>query len=471
MGQVTRRGRRNVPNWREPHWSEGMLLLPQHLQVSHRYWEAMLGEAWRTSNAFSWGFDELILSDAQIREGEIGVERATLRTHDGTWAVVPENAEIAPRKLDEHLAGSPDGLMVYLAVPRLREHRPNAQYTTEKDGQQTRYRVERVELWDENTGDNAQQVETHALQTCLLFGAESERPGYETLPMARVYLSGEEGGVPKRDASYVPPLMRMGASDDLQRLIRDVVHEAGARARELAAEAKKEGMKLSSGVGEHIERLLMLHTLNQALGWFRQVMAIPEARPHVVYAELCRLAGSLSIFSDDLVIMDYPPYDHFRIGENFGQVCGHILELFQRLSVGRVKWRDFQPRDDGEGLQVPLEEDWVARRRDLYVGVVCTSMDEAELDMLLKGLNWKIASIGEVDQLYRAGLPGLTLRPVRTATGILPGDAAIKYYQIMYDEERWPKIEANKVLAIRYSPDAQSKLEDIAFRIYVVLEK
>ncbi len=464
-----------MPHWREPHWAEGMLLLPQHLQAAHRFWDTMLGAAWDTSNPFSWGFDELVLSDAQIRNGIVGVERCRARTPQGTWVCVPENTHIAPRPLGDALTRSPDGLTVYLAIPKLHEIRPNAAYEAPADGRPMRFCVEPLELRDENTGDNAQQIDIHVLSARLLFGDESRAPGFELLPVVRVLLSGEEGGIPRRDETFVPPLLRVGAWPELQRMVAAVVHEASARNRELAAEAKSHEMSFRSGIEEHTERLLMIHVLNQSLGYLRQMVAVAETRPFTAYVELCRLAGQLSVFNPDRdvnpdrSVKDYALYDHAELGKNFSLLCKHIHELLRAFSIGLVKWRDFEARPRGEGLQVALEDDWLTGRRDMYVGVHCSTMDDTELDGVLKGMNWKIAALEEVDMLFQAGLLALELRPVRGATGILPASPDIKYYRIMHDPERWPKVEAGKVLAIRYAPDVHTKLEGIRFRIYVVL--
>ncbi len=458
-------------NWKEPHWSEGMLLLPQHLQNAQRYWEGLLGAAWQTSAPFSWGFGELVLSDAQIRDGVLVVERCRLRTPEGTWIVVPDNTEIAPRPFLDQLERSPEGMLAALAVPRLHEIRPNATYDAGTDGQPTRYLIEPLDRKDENSGDNPQQIEVHSLRGRLLLGEEINTPGYEAVPMVRLYLSGEEGGAPRRDELFIPPLIWVSASEDLCRMIREVLHEIGARSKELAAEAEKREMSFRSGVEEHVERLMMLHVLNESLAWLRQFSTIRELRPYVLYAELCRLAGMLSVFSSERLVMEYPVYDHSRIGENFRLVCDHIRALLRPFGPGLVKWRDFQPRETGDGLEVTLEEEWLSESCELYVGIHCKTMDDTELDQLLKSMDWKIASSQDVDQRFTGGLNGLELRPVRTATGILPSSPEIKYYQVFRDAELWPKVRETRTLAIRYSPAGQARLEGMLFRIYVMMSR
>lgn len=461
-----------MADWREPHWSEGMLLLPQHLQNAHRYWDTMLGAAWSSGAPHSWGFDELVISDEQIRDGVIQVERCRLRTPDGTWVMVPDNAEIAARPFVEALEASPDGMMVHLAIPRLHEIRPNAAYDVQSNGRAMRYLIEPLERRDENTGDNVQQIEVHSLRGRLLLGDERETPGFECVPMARLFLSGEEGGAPRRDETFIPPLLRIGASADLMRAINAVMHDVGARNRDLASEANKREMRLGSGSPEHIERLLMLHVLNEASAWFRQLLALADLRPWFAYMGLCRLAGQLSVFNIDRSVMEYPIYDHWKLGENFLQVCEHIRVLLRALGVGRVKWRDFASREAGDGLQVDLEEDWLSDRCEMYIGVHCSSLNEVELDQLLVGrMNWKIASLDDVDRVFTAGLAGLQLQPVRTAKGILPTSAEIKYYKVTRDSSLWLKIVDTRILAIRYTAQGQEQLErsDIRFRVYVIM--
>lgn len=461
-----------MPVWKEPHWSEGMLLLPQHLQNAHRYWESMIGACWQASAPFPWGFAEVVISDPQIRDGVLAIERCRMRTPEGTWIVVPDNTDIAPRPFLDVLGRAPAGNMTAaLAVPRLHEIRPNASYEVRGDGQPIRYQIEPLERKDENSGDNPQQIEVHSIQGRLLLGDEINIPGFEAVPLAKLYLSGEEGGVPRRDESFIPPLLCVGASAELQHMVKQVLHEIGARNKELASEAEKREMSFRSGLAEHVERLMMLHVLNESLGWLRQTSVIGELRPYEVYAELCRLAGRLSVFNTGRAIMEYPIYDHLKIGENFRLVCDHIRALLRPFGPGVVKWRDFQPRPAGNGLQVALEEEWLAEGCEMYVGVHCKTMDEMELDQLLKRMDWKIASLDDVDQRFTAGLNALELRPVRTATGILPSSPEIKYYQVFRDAELWPSVRSTKTLAIRYSPAGQARLEGMLFRIYIVVNR
>jgi type VI secretion system protein ImpJ len=454
-------------NWKEPHWSEGMLLLPQHMQIAHRFWDAMVAAVW-DSSPFSWGLAELVLAEAQIRNGSFAVQRCTLRTPDGTWLVVPDNAEVADRRFGEWLDKSPDGMLVYVGVPRLHEIRPNATCEVGTDGRPVRYFVEALERNDENTGENAQQVEVHSYRGQLFFGDESKTPGYETIPIARLYRSGEEGGAPRRDTTYIPPVLRIGASDELMRMLKEIVNDVGARATELAAEVGKREMSFRSGAAEHVERLLMLDTLNTATAYFRQVAGVLDYKPHAVYLELCRLAGQLAVYSDPRSAPEYPIYDHYALTEQFRLICEHIRALLRPFATGNLQWRDFVPRESGKGLRVAIDEAWLSDQCEMYVGIHDPAHDDVELDRLLKSMNWKIASEEDVDGRYDAGLHGLSLQPVRAAMGVLPAGKDIKYYQVFRDDEVWPKVKVSQTLAIRYSPAGQARLEGIKFKVYVV---
>jgi len=458
-----------VPIWKEPHWSEGMLLLPQHLQVAQRHADAQMAAAWDHAAPFAWGFAALEIPEPAIRNGVVGVARCRLRTPEGTWVVVPDNTEVAERPFEEELDKSPDGMLVHLAVPRLHEVRPNASYEPVIDGQPTRYLIEPLERKDENSGDNPQQIEVRSFQGRLLLGGEAQLPNFESVPIARLFRSGEEGGAPRLDVSFIPPLLRIGASPELMSWLKLVLNDLGARNKELAAEVAKREMNFRSGVEDHLERLLMLHVLNQGLAWLRQLLAVDDTRPHVAYAELCRLAGQLSVFSGERRVLEYPTYDHRKLGEIFKLVCEHVRALLQPFGPGVIRWRDFGPRETGTGLQVQLEPDWLTDRCEMYVGVHCGTLDEHELDRLLRSLDWKIAALEDVDTRFTGGLPGLELRPIRTATGLLPASKEIKYYQVMRDAELWPRVKESRLLAVRYSPAGQAKLEGVSFRVYVVM--
>jgi type VI secretion system protein ImpJ len=250
--------------------------------------------------------------------------------------------------------------------------------------------------------------------------------------------------------------------------MKEVLHDIAARDRELAAETQRREMSLRSGVPDDTERLLMLHVLNESLAVLHQLVASEETRPFAAYLELCRLAGRLAVFSADRGVMEYPVYDHHKLGDSFRLVCEHIRALLRPFGAGTVKWRDFQPRESGKGMQVLLEEGWLTDDCEMFVGVHCATMDPVELDRTLKGIEWKIASLDDVDVRFAGGLPGLDLRAVRLPAGVLPAGAEIKYYEIVRDAELWPRVMTSRTLAMRYTPEGQAKLEGILFRIYLV---
>lgn len=459
-----------MPNRKEPHWAEGMLLLPQHLQVAQRYQESLIGAACDLT-PFAWGYAALEIATAGIKDGVVALERCAARTAEGTWLVVPDNTDLAPRKLDEALDRTPDGVTIYLAIPRLHEIRPNATFDETVEGPPVRHLIEALERRDENTGDNPKAVEVHALRGRLLLGEERDLPGYELLPLARAYRSAEEGGAPRLDQHFIPPLLRCAASPALARLLREVVNDVGARNQELANEAEKREMGFATGVQEHVERLLMLHVLNEGLARLRTLVHATELHPFPVYAELCRLGGALAVFGGDRRVAEYPPYDHNKLGEIFRLVCEHVRALLRPFGPGTVQWRDFQPRDTGNGLMVTLDEAWLGEGADFFVGVHAEALDEVETDRLLRGIDWKIAALDDVDTRFAGGLNGLELRPVRGATGLLPSNPAIKYYRVHRDDELWPKVRDSRSLAMRYSPSGQARLENVSFRIYVVISR
>lgn len=464
---------------KEPHWAEGMLLLPHHLQYSQRYWEQLLGASWDTSGPHAWGFEELVLSDGQIQNGILEISRCRARTRKGTWVVVPGlnkpgNTRVAERDFSPELERSPDGLMLYLAIAPLEEFTPNASYPSVSSDHGTRYLIEPVEIVDENTGQNPQQMEVRELHARILVGEERNLPvyeKYETLPLVRVYRAGEVGGNAAIDVSFVPPMLQIGASERLTSLMKEVVADVAARNRDLAAEVSRKDISFSGASGDQVEQLFRLHVLNESLAVLRQTMGLNELRPYHVYLELCRLGGRLAVFHSQAV-NEYPAYNHEDLGTIYESVCSHIRALLKPLDSTTVKKRAFEKREGDLGLQVKLDPDWLRDSSHFYVGVHCKALTPEELDTLLVA-DWKIAALDEVDEIFDLGLTGLSFERVHGSISWLPVRDEIKYYAISRTPERWPRVKESQQLGIRYSMSARERLESekVEFFIYVVLEQ
>ena len=168
------------------HWSEGMLLRPQHLQVASRVLAGRAVDAARLANPFLWGFDELEIADDLLEGFTFGLRRCTAVLPDGTFVQLATNLKLPARDIKDALATSDGHLPVWLGVPMRRDGEPNTSDPgLGSSGQDRRFVVEQQELPDENTGVVGQTVAVRKLAGRFFLGAES-REGYECLPVAVV---------------------------------------------------------------------------------------------------------------------------------------------------------------------------------------------------------------------------------------------------------------------------------------------
>lgn len=58
-------------------WSQGMFLLPHHFQQETRYLEHLVDSRARALAPHGWGFTELVLDEALLSVGRLGIVRAS----------------------------------------------------------------------------------------------------------------------------------------------------------------------------------------------------------------------------------------------------------------------------------------------------------------------------------------------------------------------------------------------------------
>ena len=96
-------------------WSEGLFLMPQHLQQQDRYFERYIETRCHALRSNSWGLTELELERDLLSIGQLGVARAAGVFPDGTPFRMPEDTplpqplEIDP-KMREQRFGTVDRL-------------------------------------------------------------------------------------------------------------------------------------------------------------------------------------------------------------------------------------------------------------------------------------------------------------------------------------------------------------------------
>ena len=430
----------------EVHWHEGMFLRPQHFQAANRHQMQQNSRSDEWTVHYSWGLRSVDLDVDALANQRLVVRKLKARLRDGTLVSVPEDATLSEIDL-KGAFGQEHTLTVYLAVPVVQLTRPNVVQSSEQNA--VRYFVDTVQVEDENTGQNAHPVEIRRLNLKLLLSTQ-DHGGYEVLPIARLSRADRAEAVPQLDTSYIPPLLACDAWQPLTAGVLEQVYDRlGKKVELLGGQAVSRGITFDSqGQGDRLifEQLRVMSEAYALLGV--KVFAL-GIHPLTAYLELCRLVGQLSIFGAQRRPPDLPRYDHDDLGGCFWRVKQHIDALLDVVVEPDYKERSFI----GAGLrmQVALEPAWLEAGCRIYVGVQSPLSPERCEQLLTSGLDMKIGSSENVDDVFRLGRAGLRFNSVSRPPRALPSQPGLIYFQVDREREaeEWSAVQRSLALAIR----------------------
>jgi type VI secretion system protein ImpJ len=432
---------------RPVHWFEGMFLKPHHFQAADRFARERIRESEDWLHPHDWGLRSVRFDEDAIANYALRVASCQARFKDGTFLSIPDEASLDPLELRPVLSQQADTL-VYLAIPAWQAGRSVAQRIATEHS--PRYLVSAIEHPDENTGGDEEEIEFRNIQARLI--SESQlTPGFEVLPIARIGRSTGDQAPPRVVRAYVPPILGVDAwsplNDEVQALFRQIEAWIDQEARQAV------GRKIAfdSQVLGDAERILKLSVLNAASAAWRSILFTRGLHPMLMYQELCRLLGQLSIFGETRRPIDVPVYDHDDIGTIYAVVIAEIRRLLGEL--GQVPFEKRYFKLEGSRFQVHLDPDWTLDATKLYIGVETTELTDAECDALMRSnaTDWKLGSGEQVEAIFRAASAGLTMNPVNRVPPSLPG--GVVYFEIVRQPEFWKDVVRTRTLGLRFKLD------------------
>ena len=206
------------------------------------------------------------------------------------------------------------------------------------------------------------------------------------------------------------------------------------------------------------EAILKMLATNSTVASLNQLCRTPQLHPYLMYLELLRLAGTLSVFKGKRTVPAFPVYRHEDLGRCFRGIKDVIDGLLDRIGTSSFFQRTFQFRN--ERFEADLEDEWVSGNRLLYVGV--TGEDNiSRLDRNLGRL--KVCAPQDVATVTQKRLMGLGIRRLRRVPATLPERVGTYYFQLDMEGDFWAGIERDRILAITGGNDL-----NYTFDLYVV---
>ena len=366
---------------------------------------------------------------------------------DGTLVDLDEGHALDRIDLKEAFSHEAE-VTVFLAIPKLKVGDQNVAKGAADS--QTRFMEVNGTVQDENEGGNHQELQYRKLNARLLLSTQ-DAAGFEVLPLCRVRRIGVDEPSPTIAATYFPPSIAIDAWPPLQLgIVREIYDLIAAKIEILSEQLSYRDASLAGMDPADLEQLWMLSALNQAFTTLSVLTFAAGVHPVLAYTELCRIVGQLCFIDAERRPPEIPRYDHDDLATIFRYIKEKILLYLNRVVPPGYVRRDFVGA--GLGMSVTLEPSWFGNDWQWFVGVLRQNIDEHECVALLKenGLNWKLGSATQVDELFRLGMEGLRLEPLARAPQPLPTRGGNwLYFQVSRGNAAWQDVLRTQTLAMR----------------------
>lgn len=428
---------------RKPVWSEGLFITEHHLQQQDVYHENFVDERFAALPQPHWGIQELKIDLDALVQGHFVLSRLRGIMPDGTPFNCGggEGPLPASREIASQFGAQLSSLPVYLALSLASEARGNLGTEGTSTG---RLKVESESVADFNAGGRNQTLSWARPDLRILLGSES-REGMCTVQIADL-LRSQAGGFLPRD-TFIPPAMRLGASEFLQVSLRRVTSAMTTRSRDVAATRRRRHEAHVEFDAGDVSKMLLLAALNRNIPLFAHLVDNPEAHPETAYLAVVQLAGELSTFVSNSDPSTLPRYDYLALGDTFEPAIARALNLINTTIKERYVQIPLKRRDDG--MYLGRIEDKSLLQHDLFLGVRGT-LSDAEIHHQLPKLS-KIASWSAIGNLLNQAVNGARVELEYRPSAALPVQPGISFFKIQRTPEYWPDIVATATIAI-YHP-------------------
>lgn len=325
-------------------WSEGMLLTPQHFQLSAMRAELM-GQYGRLVGApYCWGVRRMALDMKAIPTGTFGILDLEAIMPDGSVAV--HNPSLG--ELSVQLTGTPlSDVPVYLAVP--------ARSSPGVKGALPRYQAfEGDPVADENTGQG--ELRPSLLRPSLsLMAGEEPPPKFVSMQIGCMHFQDETWVL----TDYVAPTMAVALHSPLGNLCSQLVKKL--REKGIFISERVQSQTSGSDATSLLENRLRMQALVSRLPALEGLLNTGTAHPLALYLEVCAVAGSLATLGASLMPPVFPPYKHEDPRASLQEICSFGMRMTDEGVP--ESYRSFPFHLSTEGVyEIFFDPDWMDRR-------------------------------------------------------------------------------------------------------------
>ena len=418
-------------------WTEGMFLRPHHFQRAESHLHSHIRDWGALQRPWLWGFLDLELDDAMLRQGCIALSYASGLLPDGTFFSFhdPRHAP-APLAIGDNVTNE----RVVLALPARRGGREEVIFSEDKESL-ARYVAWEAEVDDDNAisvGPAAVQFGRLRLKLMLEKDLTAE---WTAMGVVQILEKRNDNHI-RHDSAYIPPMLNATNSAPLYAMINDLQSLLSQRSQQFAQRLRQPGRFNTTEMVE----FSLLALINHHVGLISHLKTLPLLHPEELWREWLAFATELTTWTSARAPEEVlPVYDHDNLAGCFSRL---VLMLRQGLSLVLEE----------HAIQLPLTE----RTHGLNVATLPSTSMAREFGFVLAvkanvpgemlqthfPAQMKVAPVTKIRDLVQLQLPGMKLRAMPVAPPQIPWHAGYNYFELEKGGELWSEMEKSGAFAL-----------------------
>jgi type VI secretion system protein ImpJ len=453
-----------MPNIGQVHWHEGLFLQPHHLQANQRMLLDSFVAERKLCFPYAYGLIDAKISNDALENLLVRFDRLRVVLPSGVEVNVPENSDLPALDIKGPFSQGSGSFTVYLGVPLYYPGRGNTVEQTGKDDWRTKriYRVAETTLSDENTGENPQPMLTRRVNARLML-EDDDTTDLEVIPLIRItHATGDDVGMPKQDAAFIPSCFTLSGSPTLRDLVRDLSNQIEASRKELVLQLARGGFSIDTMRGVQFEQMLRLRTLNKFSGRLPHIVMAPGTTPFAVYLELRECLGELAALHPDRDLFEVSAYDHDNPAVAFSELSQRIRGLLRGAVTARFLKLDFVREQ--KMLTAAMTDEHLNVPNDYFIAIKTREDARAVATLVEDADKFKLMA----KSLIAQRIWGIKLTEERHPPLELPSQTGLHYFRLNRGESQrmWDRIRDEKGMAIRW-PDLETS--DFVITLYMTV--
>jgi type VI secretion system protein ImpJ len=430
-------------------WTEGLFVTQHHFQQLDRYHEWLTSQRLRAALPYDWGVLDIEVDERALAAEQFKLNRLTVMLPDGSPIEHGEATgdPVPPRAFGSAFPAQVKTLDVYLAMAHETDNMPNVDLDG-KGGGALRYVRDQASVLDVNSGVGEHNIQYARPNVTLLFGDE-RKEAFDAVRIAQIARAAT--GVPTLKETFIPPILRVGASPYLVSRFRRLLATMTGKQRTLADSRRQRTAAAVEFQASDAAKFWLLNALNLSIPAISHIVDHATDHPEQAYLHLGQLIGQLCTFAVDGDPTTIPKFNYLELGDVFEPMFDRAHKLLEAVLAERYVEIPLTKREDGMFLGQITDSNVL---RYAFFLAAAGNVPEGQLRDRMPKLT-KIASWSQIGAILNSAVNGIKLELEYTPPGALPIKPGVVFFKVVRTPEYWNDIAGTGTIAIYQPIDPQ----------------